>query len=222
MCFSFATKTMAGDANQLQDLREFLLAGDGDSARRLTENLNPSSVINVENVDFTKLPKDILGTSLIPVIDEPGHDDHRITAQATGNGNCLYNSTSLSLCGNESPWTSLRLLVASELFFNAEFYATHEAFKRTAELTKIPENVLFPVALTANGDRAIANSGSRIDVVKAEAVATCKDKEWGSLIHMMAMASVSRQPVYSLYPEKKLQVPPTNDELAEAADITLW
>ena len=60
-------KTMAADANQLQDLREFLLAGDEDSARRLTENLNPSSVVNVENVDFTKLPKDILGTSLIPI-----------------------------------------------------------------------------------------------------------------------------------------------------------
>ena len=156
-------KTMAADeadANQLQDLREFLLAGGEDSARRLTENLNPSSVVNVENVDFTKLPKDILGT----VVDEPGHDDHRIAAQATGNGNCLYNSTSLSLCGNESRCTSLRL-VASELFFNAEFYATHEAFKRTAELTKIPKNVLFPVALTANGDRAIANGGSRIDAV---------------------------------------------------------
>ena len=87
---------MAADANQLQDLHEFLLAGDEDSARRLTENLNPSSVVNVENVDFTKLPKDILGTSLIPVIDKPGHDGHRIAAQATGNGNCLYNSTSLS------------------------------------------------------------------------------------------------------------------------------
>ena len=74
---------MAADANQLQDLRDFLLAGDEDSAGRLTENLNPSSVVNVENVDFTKLPKDILGTSLIPVIDEPGHDDHRIAAQAT-------------------------------------------------------------------------------------------------------------------------------------------
>ena len=70
-------KTMAADANQLQDLREFLLAGDEDSARRLTENLNPLSVVNVENVDFTKLPKDILGT----VIDKPGHDDHRIAAQ---------------------------------------------------------------------------------------------------------------------------------------------
>lgn len=31
MCFSFAAKTMAADANQLQDLREFLLAGDEEN-----------------------------------------------------------------------------------------------------------------------------------------------------------------------------------------------
>ena len=60
---------MAADANQIQDLRTFLLAGDEDSARRLIENLNPSSVVNAENVDLAKLPKDVLGTSLIPDID---------------------------------------------------------------------------------------------------------------------------------------------------------
>ena len=85
---------MSADANQLQDLREFLLTGDEDSARRLTENLNPSSVVNVKNVEFTKLPKDILGTSLIPVIDD-GHDDHRIAAQATGNGKLIVCTTPL-------------------------------------------------------------------------------------------------------------------------------
>ena len=44
MCFSFAGETVAADANQLQDLREFLRAGDGDLFRRFIENLNPSSV----------------------------------------------------------------------------------------------------------------------------------------------------------------------------------
>ena len=36
---------MATDANQLQNLPEFLLAGDEDSVRMFTENLNPSSVV---------------------------------------------------------------------------------------------------------------------------------------------------------------------------------
>ena len=44
---------MAADANQLQDLRKFLRAGDEDSARiKVSRNLNPSSVVNDENIDL--------------------------------------------------------------------------------------------------------------------------------------------------------------------------
>ena len=179
---------MAADTNQLKELRECLRTGDEDSAKRLIQTLNPSSVVDFEKVDFTKLPKDILGTSLIPDIDDANEPGHRVALQATGNGNCLYNSTSLCLCGDESRSNSLRLLVASELYFHAEYYATHEVFKQTAQLTEISESVLFPVALTASGDKALTDGGTTIDAVKAEAVATCEDKEWASLIHMMALA----------------------------------
>ena len=41
---------------------------DEDSARRLIENLNPSSAVKAENVDLAILPKDHLGTSLILII----------------------------------------------------------------------------------------------------------------------------------------------------------
>jgi len=41
MCFSFAAK-MAADTNQLKELREFLHAGNEDSAKRLIQTLNPS------------------------------------------------------------------------------------------------------------------------------------------------------------------------------------
>ena len=41
MCFSFAAK-MAADTNQLKELREFLRAGNEDSAKRLIQTLNPS------------------------------------------------------------------------------------------------------------------------------------------------------------------------------------
>ena len=44
--------------------------GNEESAKRLIETLNPLSVVDIEKVDFTKLPKDILGNSiLIPDID---------------------------------------------------------------------------------------------------------------------------------------------------------
>jgi len=41
MCFSFAAK-MAADTNQLKELREFLRAGNEDSAKRLIQTFNPS------------------------------------------------------------------------------------------------------------------------------------------------------------------------------------
>ena len=64
---------MAADhlTSQLKELREFLSVGNEESAKRLIETLNPLSVVDVEKVDFTKLPKDILGNSiLIPDIDD--------------------------------------------------------------------------------------------------------------------------------------------------------
>ena len=38
-------------------------------------------------------------------------------------GNCLYNSASLVLCGNQLRHGCLCLLVAEELYFNVEYYA---------------------------------------------------------------------------------------------------
>lgn len=102
---------MAADhlTSQLKELREFLSAGNEESAKRLIDTLNPLSVVAVEKVDFTKLPKDILGTSIIPDIDDVNETGHRIALQVTGNGNCLYNSASLILCGDESRSNYLRL-----------------------------------------------------------------------------------------------------------------
>ena len=54
-CFSLSAK-MVADANQLKELPEFLRAGNEDSAKKLIQTLNPSSVVDVEKVDFTNLP----------------------------------------------------------------------------------------------------------------------------------------------------------------------
>ena len=195
MLFIFAEMVSDHLTSQLKELREFLSAGNEELAKRLIETLNPLSVVDV-------------GTSLIPDVDDVNETGHRIALHATGNGNCLYNSASLILCGDESRSNSLHLLVASELYFHAEYYATHEVFKQTAELTEISELVLFPVALTASGDKALMDGGTRIDAVKAEAVAICEDKQWASLINMMALASVIERSVYSLYTEVNFRFRP--------------
>ena len=107
----FICADMAADhlTSQLKELCKFLSAGNEESAKRLIETLNPLSVVDAEKVDFTKLPKDILGTSIIPDIDVVNETGHRIALQVTGNGNCSYNSASLILCGDESRCNYLRL-----------------------------------------------------------------------------------------------------------------
>ena len=115
-------------------------------------------------------------------------------------GNCLYNSASLLLCGEELRNGCLSLLVAEELYFSAEYYAAHEIFKLPKEGSGIPEDLLFPVALLSDGDGVIANGKNEVDAVKAEAIAGYEFKKWGCLVHTMALASVIRRPIYYVYP----------------------
>ena len=68
----------------------------------------------------------------------------RITDEkATSNGNCLYNSASIILNGNEDLSLLLRLLTAVELYKNAPFYATHPNSPEAASDCCLPEISLF-------------------------------------------------------------------------------
>ena len=89
----------------------------------------------------------------------------------------------------------------------------HEISKKTAKFTEIPESVLFTVALTAVGDKIISDGGSQTEAVKAEAIASCKIGVWGSLLHVMAFASVIRRPIYSLYPDINFRFRPLMQQL---------
>ena len=93
--------------------------------------------------------------------------------------------------------------------------------------------MLFPVALSKDGDRILTAGGSQADAVKAEAIAGCKDKNWSCLLHLMALASVLRRPIHSLYPNVqfrfrillhnvlKPRLSALNDEMANPVHI-LW
>ena len=74
------------------------------------------------------LPRDDFATCLIPAGVHPVKGERFSAIKATTNvGDCLFNSSSILLHGNESPATVLRLLVAGELCFNAQFYCDHDA-----------------------------------------------------------------------------------------------
>ena len=193
-------------------LHTFLNANNVESCKKLIDDLSLLWAVQADKANCCKLAKDDLGTSLIPDIDHKPAG-HPVALKSTANGDCLYNSVSLFLCCDETRSNWLRLLVAEELYSNAESYATHEIFKKTAKFTEIPESVLFTVALTAVGDKVISDGGSQTEAVKAEAIASCKIGVWGSLLHVMAFASVIRRPIYSLYPDVNFRFRPLMHQL---------
>ena len=127
----------------LNSFHTLLNANNVESCKKLIDDLSllwaVQAIVQADKADFCKLAKDDLGTSLIPDIDHKPAG-HPVALKSTANGDCLYNSVSLFPCCDETRSNWLRLLVAEELYSNAEYYATHEIFKKTAKFTEIPES----------------------------------------------------------------------------------
>ena len=121
--------------------------------------------------------------------------------KATSNGNCLYNSASIILNGNEDLSLILRLLTAVELYKNAPFYATHPNLPEAASDCGLPEISLFIQCLSESGLKVFEDTKNRIKAVKGEAIAGCRDKKWSVMMHLMALSTVIGRPIFSFYPE---------------------
>lgn len=152
------------------------------------------------NPSYSNLPRDELGTSLIPE-DVTDAGNQLVALKSKPNGDCLFNAVSITLFGNDTRSLLLRLLVAGELYFNRSFYADHDVFKdTTASDPELYPNILFSVALTRRGDRKFSETGSRDDTLKEEAFVACEIGQWSSLVHIMGMSSVLSKPIVSMYP----------------------
>ena len=89
----------------------------------------------VPDIATGRLPEDVFASALIPSDFKVGKEV--VAVKASDNGDCLYNATSISLCGDEPLALLLRYLVAGELFFNAKYYAEHPIFSETPGDTDI-------------------------------------------------------------------------------------
>lgn len=160
--------------------------------------------------DYERLQSDKLASMLIPSeinVDEGGQQ----ALKCTGNGNCLYNSASLVLCGDEHLSTSLRILTACELFRNGQLYTDHPALET---VIKNPEFM----SRNLNDARAMIFPTAEISSenetnVRNVALSTCTDRAWSGLIHIMALATVLQRPIYSVYPEVNMGIRPLFNNL---------
>ena len=81
------------------------------SAKKLVEDLDILWASKGGNVDLSKCSKDEFSTGLIPNdIDCKYFPGKPVALTVSGDGNCLYNSASLVLCGDQKRNGCLRLL----------------------------------------------------------------------------------------------------------------
>ena len=114
-------------------MHTLLNANNVESCKKLINDLSLLWAIQADKVDFSKLAKDDFGTSLIPDIDCK-QASHPVALKSTANRDCLYNSVSLFLCGDETRSNWLRLLVAEELYSNAEYYENRKPHRKVTKL----------------------------------------------------------------------------------------
>ena len=107
---------------------------------------------NLEYFELKNLSDDSLGQSLLRTDLPSNLEAEGLQAKkATSNGNCLYNSASIILNGNEDLSLLLRLLTAVELYKNAPFYAAHPNLPEAASDCGLPEISLFIQCLSEGG-----------------------------------------------------------------------
>ena len=151
------------------------------------------------NHDLSGVQQDEVGTALIPRDTFPGY----VALRTTGDGNCMFNAASIWLVGNESLSDVIRLLVVGELFFYPDYYvqAIKDRFLEVQNSIPYSEATVFSTILTEAGEKEMTNSKNRVEAVRAEARSTCIKDNWNGMIQMLALATVLRRPVFSIYPE---------------------
>ena len=116
---------------ELSSFKVLLINENLEETRRIfTRKLDVfrNEIRTASDLILQNLPRDDFATCLIPADVNQVKGERFFAIKATTNvGDCLFNSSSILLHGNESPATVLRLLVAGELCFNAQFYCDHDA-----------------------------------------------------------------------------------------------
>ena len=147
------------------------------------------------------IKQDEVGTALIPRDTFTGQNN--VAIRTTGDGNCMFNAASIWLAGNESLSDFIQLLVAGELFLFPDYYVRtiKDSFLEVENSIPYSEATVFSTILTEAGEEEMTNSKSRVEAVRAEARNTCIKDNWNGMIQMLALATVLRLPVFSVYPE---------------------
>ena len=114
------------------------------------------------------------------------------------------------LLGNLSASTSLRILAATELYLNADHYAKHPKIN---DALKHPDAVLNKETykesiISSDATIYFHQHGEMKGAIQEEARLTCENGTWGTLVHIMAMATALHRNIWSAYPRRNKALRP--------------
>ena len=141
-------------------------------------------------------PIDKISMTLLPsnAIENCAPGEIPTSLVSKSDGNCLYNSASILIVGNEHLAPLLRALVSIELFTQKEYYASHPYLQEKERVT--PGRSLFEFFLKS----VSTEKASHEVAITREAISNCHPREWCSMVCLFALSSVLKCPIKSIYP----------------------
>ena len=167
------------------------MATDGNEAGLLKlQDLMSSQLDNAVELIKESLPKrlddisiDPISNTLLPVENFKLNEVDEIPAplKSISNGDCLYNSASILICGNEHFSDLLRGMVSIELFLERKYYLRHPYI--VTKQTLLPDRNIFAMCLTNSSTVNIKNTiENHILCIINESISNCNKGCWSSQI----------------------------------------
>ena len=177
----------SGDANKLQERHRMLIrhlvsaidATKSDVEERLKK-------VSVDRISMALLPKNS--------IDDVGPDEIPTALSSKGNGDCLYNSASILICGNELLACLLRALVSIELVIHRSYYSNHPYIEEKQSV--LPDKNVFEACMKSLSTK----DTTKEEAVVKEAITNCNALTWSSMMCLLALSSVIQSRIKSIYP----------------------
>lgn len=114
----------------------------------------------------------------------------------------MYSSVSMLLVGDNSVVNDLRLMTSVELYLHADYYCKHPCFCSVFEKYKDrPFKSLSGMVAMSVSFGAVDTNLSLDELVRAEAVLNCSDKQWCGFLCLLALSTVTSRNISSYYPD---------------------
>lgn len=158
----------------------------------------------VKEVSFRADRVDRVADNLIP---EHYIQDNAKPITTRGDGNCLFNATSLALCGSEKLSAELRVRTTFEIVQILEFYKNHPMLLTNEFKAKSgsPWSIasLFHAIVFSNDSCDVSMKNGFDDAVKYEARRTACSGTFSGLLQIMGLASAIGCQIHLIYPDTR-------------------